>query len=732
MRRRQTAIATLQLLAVVTGSGTPSAGSRSTGTAAARLGRFGRLESARVGGQPGRLVSAVVDDRQFGVSHVSSSAGPRRPRAAARRRCRADRGSRAGAARGRSCARSTTRAARSRRPSSGPCTSPNRVEVVWVTVPPAASDRPGARPGHRSASSSTPRAATGRWRCRLRARPRRRRPGAAPVPGLGAVGVVEQHQPAGGQLFAVGGEDVGRERVAPRREPLRRPDRLDPDLGAGRGGEQAGDRLANGSGCRVGALSAVGVAERTDGARVAARRVRASRDVARGDCARPDQHRVDDTSLRARRPVGAVGHRPTLSSSVATTMNCPQPQTGIVSRAVPSSPRYARARSRQFGPGARGRRRSTSAAVGRAARAGAVRKIGGDDHSCQVRPIDAPPARTRCCSAPPAASRAAHPPVWFMRQAGRSLPEYRALRADRDMLEACRTPDLITEITLQPVRRHGVDAAILFSDIMVPLVALGRRHRHRGRRRAGRRQADPDDVRPRPAAPARAGRRRLRQPPRSAQLVAELGATPLIGFAGAPFTLASYLIEGGPSREHAKTKALMHAEPAAVARAARPAGRHRRRLPAGSDRGRRRADPAVRLVGRVRCRSPTTSSSSLPHSRAVLESLADAGVPRIHFGVGTGRAAAAMRAAGADVVGVDWRMPLDEAARRLGPGAVVQGNLDPALLLAPWSVIEPEVRRVVAAGPGGGRAHLQPRPRRAARHRPRCADPGRRAGAFPR
>ena len=288
----------------------------------------------------------------------------------------------------------------------------------------------------------------------------------------------------------------------------------------------------------------------------------------------------------------------------------------------------------------------------------------------------------------------ARPPVWFMRQAGRSLPEYRALRAGNSMLDACRTPDLIAEITLQPVRRHGVDAAILFSDIVVPLVAVG----------VGvdlvagvgpvidkpirtpsdldvLRDLHPDDVPFLPEA--------IRA------LTSELGETPLIGFAGAPFTLASYLIEGGPSRDHARTKALMHGDPqlwhALLGRLAAITSTFLRV----------QVEAGVSVVQLFDSWAGALSAADyrtfvLPHSQAVLASVTD--VPRIHFGVGTGELLPLMRQAGADVVGVDWRVPLDEAARRLGPGAVVQGNLDPALLLADWPVLEREVRRVVDEG----------------------------------
>ena len=287
------------------------------------------------------------------------------------------------------------------------------------------------------------------------------------------------------------------------------------------------------------------------------------------------------------------------------------------------------------------------------------------------------------------------PPVWFMRQAGRSLPEYRALRVGTSMLDACRTPELITEITLQPVRRHGVDAAILFSDIVVPLVGVG----------VGvdivagvgpvvdkpiRELADLDRLRPLEADDVSYVSQAVRD------LVSELGPVPLIGFAGAPFTLASYLVEGGPSKDHALTKSLMHSDPEFWhALLDRLAGIARAFLQVQIDAG-------VSAVQLFDSWAGTLSLADyeqfvLPHSRAVLQPLAGT-VPRIHFGVNTGELLTAMRSAGADVVGVDWRVPLDEAARRLGPGAVVQGNLDPALLGAGEDVGDAAVRRVVAQG----------------------------------
>ncbi len=287
------------------------------------------------------------------------------------------------------------------------------------------------------------------------------------------------------------------------------------------------------------------------------------------------------------------------------------------------------------------------------------------------------------------------PPVWFMRQAGRSLPEYRELRAGSAMLDACRNPELVTEITLQPVRRHGVDAAILFSDIVLPLVAIG---------------LGVDivaGVGPVVDEPIRdeAGVARLR-PLEAADvgyvaeavhaLVGELGETPLIGFAGAPFTLASYLIEGGPSRDHTQTKALMHDRPELWhALLGRLAGIAREFLLVQIEAGVSAVQLFDSWAGTLSLADYT--EFVLPHSRSVLEPLAGR-VPRIHFGVGTGELLAAMRSAGADVVGVDGRVPLDEAARRVGPGAVLQGNLDPALLRAGWPVVEAAVRRVVEQG----------------------------------
>ncbi|MGI5163730.1 uroporphyrinogen decarboxylase [Spirillospora sp. CA-253888] len=289
-----------------------------------------------------------------------------------------------------------------------------------------------------------------------------------------------------------------------------------------------------------------------------------------------------------------------------------------------------------------------------------------------------------------------HTPVWYMRQAGRSLPEYLRVREGVAMLEACARPDLIVEITMQPVRRYGVDAAIFFSDIMVPLRAIGVDLDIKPgvgpviadpiRDAAGLdvlRPLTPDDV---PYVTEAVG-----------GLVGELGATPLIGFAGAPFTLASYLIEGGPSKNHDHTKAMMYGEPELWARlmdrlADITIAFLKVQIAAGAS--------AVQLfdswVGAV---APQDYRESvLPFTSRIFRELEGLGVPRIHFGVGTGELLGLMGEAGADVVGVDWRVPLDEAVRRVDPGKALQGNLDPALLFAPWEVVERRARDILDRG----------------------------------
>jgi uroporphyrinogen decarboxylase len=305
--------------------------------------------------------------------------------------------------------------------------------------------------------------------------------------------------------------------------------------------------------------------------------------------------------------------------------------------------------------------------------------------------------RTAPFLAAAAGEKPSHTPVWFMRQAGRSLPEYRKLREGVPMLDACFDPELVCEITLQPVRRHGVDAAILFSDIVVPLVAAGIGVDIVPG--TGPVVAEPVRTAAQVAALPSDAVERLRPVARAIGLLrAELGATPLIGFAGAPFTLASYLIEGGPSRNHEHTKALMHSDKQTWhALLAKLAGIARAFLRLQIEAGVQAVQLFDSWAGALSERD--YRELVLPHSTTVLDGL---DVPRIHFGVGTSELLPAMREAGADVVGVDWRLPLDEAARRLSGAPVLQGNLDPAVLLADWAVVEAEVRRIHAEGRAAG------------------------------
>ncbi|MGW7297622.1 uroporphyrinogen decarboxylase [Streptomyces sp. NPDC054829] len=291
-----------------------------------------------------------------------------------------------------------------------------------------------------------------------------------------------------------------------------------------------------------------------------------------------------------------------------------------------------------------------------------------------------------------------HTPVWFMRQAGRSLPEYRKVREGIPMLESCMRPELVTEITLQPVRRHNVDAAIYFSDIVVPLKAIG---------------IDLDikpGVGPVVEQPirTRADLARLRDlTPEDVSYVTEaiglltreLGSTPLIGFAGAPFTLASYLVEGGPSRTYQNAKAMMYGDPELWAdlldRLADITGAFLKvQIEAGAS--------AVQLFDSwVGALAPADYRRSvMPASAKVFKAVESYGVPRIHFGVGTGELLQLMGEAGADVVGVDWRVPLDEAARRVGPGKALQGNLDPTVLFSTTEAVETRTQAVLDSAAG--------------------------------
>jgi uroporphyrinogen decarboxylase len=295
-----------------------------------------------------------------------------------------------------------------------------------------------------------------------------------------------------------------------------------------------------------------------------------------------------------------------------------------------------------------------------------------------------------------------HTPVWFMRQAGRSLPEYRKVREGVGMLESCMRPELVVEITMQPVRRYAVDAAIFFSDIVLPLKAVG---------------VDLDitpGVGPVVANPVTTLADVEAIPTLTPDhvpfvtesvetLVGELGATPLIGFAGAPFTVASYLVEGGPSKEHARTKAMMFGAPdvwdALMNRIASiSAGYLAVQVEAGAS--------AVQLFDSwAGAMSPADYQRYvMPYSARVLAAAGGLGVPRIHFGVGTGELLGLMGEAGADVVGVDWRVPLAEGVRRVGD-RVVQGNLDPSLVFAPTNVLLGRATEVVEAG-RAARGHI--------------------------
>ena len=306
-----------------------------------------------------------------------------------------------------------------------------------------------------------------------------------------------------------------------------------------------------------------------------------------------------------------------------------------------------------------------------------------------------PPFLAACRSLPTSRT-----PVWFMRQAGRSLPEYRAIRGEGSILDAIKVPDLSTEITLQPVRRYGVDAAILYSDIVVPVHAIGfgvdiapgvgpvvERPFERAADLERLRPLEPEEDTPWVLETVR-------------NLASALPAdVPLIGFAGAPFTVASYLIEGRPSRTYAKTKALMLGEPGlfgalldAIAELSLASLRSQVRA------GARAFQLFDSWAGALSVED--YRSALLPASTRIFEGMADLGVPGIHFGVATGELLTSMAETGADVVGVDWRVPLDAARARLGAGVAVQGNLDPEATFAPWPVLETKVHSVLRANAG--------------------------------
>jgi len=287
-------------------------------------------------------------------------------------------------------------------------------------------------------------------------------------------------------------------------------------------------------------------------------------------------------------------------------------------------------------------------------------------------------------------------PVWFMRQAGRCLPEYRALREKYGMFDIFGAPELAAEVTMQPVRRLGVDAAILFSDIVVPLAAVGIEvELNPGPVMAQPFRDSTDLARLRPLDPEADMGYVLD----TVRLLVEQLDVPLIGFAGAPFTLASYLIEGGPSKTLGRTKAVMLADPTFWAAlldrlADMVVASLRAQVQAGA--------AAVQIFDSwAGLLSPADYRRSvLPATGKVFAGLEDLGVPRIHFGVGTGELLELLAEAGPDVVGVDWRVPLDRARARLGDEQAVQGNLDPAVCLAPWDVVAREAAAVLDANAG--------------------------------
>ena len=326
-------------------------------------------------------------------------------------------------------------------------------------------------------------------------------------------------------------------------------------------------------------------------------------------------------------------------------------------------------------------------------------------------------------------------PVWFMRQAGRSLPEYRELRVGTRMLDACLDPGMAAEITLQPVRRHGVDAGIFFSDIVVPLKLVGVDVEIQPGRGPvfGRGYADAAAVAELTGIdPARLDEAAAPIAEAVQRTIAELAtiapagggsrdgaaggsstgtSTPLIGFAGAPFTLAAYLAEGGPSKDHLAARTLMHADPGAwralMEWTAELTGRFlRTQVLAGASAAQLFDSWAGALsLADYEAHVAPASAAALAHVHDLTYEVEDGAgatsthsVPVVHFGVGTGELLGAMKGVGVDVVGVDYRVPLDVASARIGADVPLQGNLDPALLAAPWPVLEAAVRDVIARG----------------------------------
>ena len=294
-------------------------------------------------------------------------------------------------------------------------------------------------------------------------------------------------------------------------------------------------------------------------------------------------------------------------------------------------------------------------------------------------------------------------PIWLMRQAGRYMEEYRAIRAKANFWEVCHSPDLATEVTLQPIKAFGLDASIIFSDLLIPLPHMGFDVQFLPN--MGPVLPDPikviadvDRLRPTPMAEALGC---VAQAAR--QIVAELPEnTPLIGFAGAPFTLASYLLEGGSSKQFMKTKAFLHQHPEAAHRL------FERLTDAVIDLLNMQLDAGCRAAqifdSWAGCLDPEDYAIwGVPYTKRIVDAVRRPGVPVIVFAKGTGNYFDVVAQSGADVYGVDWTMGLEKARAAVGAGPALQGNLDPGRLLAPWERLKPAVDRVLdAAGDGTG------------------------------
>lgn len=296
-------------------------------------------------------------------------------------------------------------------------------------------------------------------------------------------------------------------------------------------------------------------------------------------------------------------------------------------------------------------------------------------------------------------------PVWFMRQAGRYMSEYRAIRANHTLLEICAQPDLAAEVTLQPVNKLGVDAAILFADILLPLVPMGINLEFA----AGEGPVIHNPIR----TPADVAALNSVEPHESLANVMDAvrivrraldGRVALIGFAGAPFTLGSYIIEGGSSRNYLRTKRMMYSDPQTwhrlMGKLAQVIADY---LVAQVESGAQAVQLFDSWVGAL---APDDYREYvLPHSQAILYRLKGAGVPSIHFGTGTASLLPLMREAGGDVIGIDWQTPLDTAWEKLDHQVAVQGNLDPVALFAPQAELQKRVDRILQQA-GGRPGHI--------------------------